>query len=202
MVITFVDVSQLQVNQAEFLESQKELRRQARRLRTTTDVTPTMIAYVNSDLRYEFVNQRFAERFGRLPSELIGMAVPENLGPRTFAKVKPRIEAALRGEKSTFELEFQLPENNGRSVQGSELTCRKSRMNGKVVGYHVFGIDITERKRSALAEERLRLAAEAAGFGTYQIDLVTRANLLVRRIQETGRRRKRCGPEDSSRRGR
>ena len=51
IVITFVDVTILQVRQAELLESQKELKQQTRRLRTITDATPTMIAYVNADLR-------------------------------------------------------------------------------------------------------------------------------------------------------
>jgi two-component system CheB/CheR fusion protein len=172
LVITFVDVSALQESQAELLESQQKLQQQVRRLRTITDATPTMIAYVNTDLRYEFVNQRFAERFGRPASELIGMSVVDHLDDERFAEFEPRLEAALRGETSVFDTELQLPGNGG--VLYKEVTCVPDvDQESTVVGCHVFAIDITERKHSALAEERLRLAAEAAGFGTYQIDLIT-----------------------------
>jgi two-component system CheB/CheR fusion protein len=172
IVVTFVDVTSLQVNQDELLESKRQLEQQARRLKTITDATPTMIAYVDTELRYKFVNQRYAKRFGKAPTDLIGTQVAENLGPEEFAEVQPRLQEALRGKQSTFELELQLPGTN--DVIFKEVTYVPDfEDDTSVVGCHVFAIDVTERKRSALAEERLRLAAEAAGFGTYQIDLVT-----------------------------
>ncbi len=172
MVITFVDVSALQESQTELLKSQQQLQQQVRRLKTITDATPTMIAYVNTELCYEFVNQRYADRFGKSPSELIGANVAANMDAEKYAEVMPRLKAALRGEKSVFDFELQLPDNGG--VLFKEVTCVPDvDDDATVVGCHIFAIDITERKHSALAEERLRLAAEAAGFGTYQIDLIT-----------------------------
>ncbi|QDT11148.1 response regulator [Planctomycetes bacterium K23_9] len=175
IAITFTEVSQLCASYDALSQSHAESLRFARRLKTITDATPTMIAYVNADLRYELVNKRHAERFGKSPDEVRGQKVIDTIGEKNFSIVKPYMDAALRGEGVTFEFELQTLEHP-EAIFKKVTYVPDVDATHTVVGFHVFATDITDQRNTlekvTLAEERLRLAAEAAGFGTYQIDLV------------------------------
>jgi len=90
------------------------------------------------------------------------------------------IPRALRGEAVT-NAEYTLRrKDTGETWIGSYSFAPIRDKDGKIVGVVVVARDITDRKRvdDALreSEERLRLAAQAANFGTYDYDLV--ANTL------------------------
>ncbi|MCO8124899.1 response regulator [Stieleria sp. TO1_6] len=185
MVLLFLDVTRLQVGQDERAETLQQLTRHAQRLRGITDATPSMIAYVNSELRYEFVNQRYADRFQRPPEALLCKTVEEVLGPQNFSQVKPHLHAALRGEKRVFELELQLP-GNGKWVFKEVTYVPDVGPSGSVDGCYVFAIDVTERRRSAIeiadreqrlaaVTQRMALAIESAGMGSFEWDPETDA---------------------------
>ena len=168
IAITFNDVTPFQTNCDELLKSRTESRRLAERLKAVTDVTPVMIAYVDADQCYEFVNKRYAERFGQSPEDILGRCVAETIGPENYAVVGPHLRRALQGERVTFE--FKL---NG--VRDAEPIFKEVTYvpdfdgRGNVTGCHVFAIDITKQQNTLeqvkLAEERLeeaRRVAEAA----------------------------------------
>ncbi|NND96413.1 MAG: response regulator [Pirellulaceae bacterium] len=180
IAITFVDVTRFYVSQDEVLCSHNELEQQSRRLNTITDATPAMIAYVSTDLRYEFVNQRYADQFGKTPQELRGQDVAGTLGNDSFGEVKRYLEASLSGTQSTFKTELQI-QRDGSNVFEEVTFVPDTDDAGVVVGCHIFAIDITERKHSELAiadreerlaavTERMSLAMEAAGMGSFEWD--------------------------------
>lgn len=76
-------------------------------LRTIADHYPAAIAHVigrDEQLKYGFVNQRYAAMYGRHPSEVIGRHPREVLGAEIFEKAQTNMQRALNGEIVQFDL--------------------------------------------------------------------------------------------------
>src|SRR5690606_34151723 len=71
-------------------------------LRLSTDSAPLLISFIDRNLRYRFVNQRYADWFSRSRSEIIGRSVQEVIGPEAFEAALPHIEGALRGNQVRY----------------------------------------------------------------------------------------------------
>ena len=125
-------------------------------LRLVTDSLPVMIAYVDRDERFLFVNKTCTDWYARPREQLIGRHVGELLENR-YEDYKPHIEAVLSGKKAAFERTVSYPDGRERSVQ--VLYVPSFYEAGEVVGFFVLCEDITERKRSqqALRERESRL---------------------------------------------
>ena len=127
------------------VEAQRQLEQRERQLQTITDAVPAMIAYIDADRRYRFVNLGFAQEFGRSADELIGKRVEEVLGEENYAEVKPRLDAALAGEPQRYELNLRpshLPEPRFKEV----TYVPDHKKGGVVEGCYALFMDITERK--------------------------------------------------------
>ncbi len=129
-------------------------------VRQITDSLPLRIAYLDRELRFRFVNQAHAERFGRPREEILGRTRRELTGGRSDAAVHAPVTAVLAGEPQRFEFE--------ETVHG-ELRRIESRLipdvgeAGEVRGFYSTGIDITER---AAAEKSLRVLSDIVGNST------------------------------------
>ncbi|MGE5537138.1 MAG: PAS domain-containing protein [Gemmatimonas sp.] len=119
-----------------------------RLIRLVADNVPMLIAYVDRNLRYRFVNRVTERWMGQPATEFIGRTVAEMLPPLFYERSKPRIAAALRGEAQTFE-EFR---TYGDGVERWASVTYVPVAEG-AGGYLVVVADITGRKR---AEARLR----------------------------------------------
>ncbi|MBL8478450.1 MAG: response regulator [Sterolibacteriaceae bacterium] len=137
-------------------------------LQQLIDTIPGQIAYLNSDLRYEFANKAYREWFGRSSDEMKGIHLCDLLGEELFQKSLPFVQSALRGETVSFlrtspELGGEtvyLRANYVPDVQGNEVRG-------------IFGLffDITDLKAAQMQLERLNeqlklrtLQAEAANI--------------------------------------
>jgi PAS domain S-box-containing protein len=120
-------------------------------LRLITNALPMIIGYVDTELRYRFVNQLYAERLARPPEQIIGQTVAEVLGIEAFNYIEPRMRAALAGDMSSFEEPILFPDGNRRQ---SEVTYIPDVGEDDVVrGFYILVIDHTDLKR---VEEKLR----------------------------------------------
>ncbi len=91
---------------------------------------------------------------GRRQEDLIGAPIVDVLGKAAFEKIRPRVEAVLRGE--TVEFEDEIPYLSGvRHVRVSYVPERD--VKNKVIGWIASIVDITERIR---ANEALRKSEE------------------------------------------
>ncbi|MEQ8234014.1 MAG: PAS domain-containing protein, partial [Gammaproteobacteria bacterium] len=72
------------------------------------DHLPALVAYVDSDLRYRYVNQRFRDWYGLPTSWFVGRRVEDVVGAETFAITGKLMRRALAGE----ELAFDYPRRN------------------------------------------------------------------------------------------
>jgi PAS domain S-box-containing protein len=72
-------------------------------LQAIMDGMPAMIGYWNRELYCEFVNQTYAEWFGRSAERVIGMRMQELIGERLFQLNAHHVEQALAGHRQRFE---------------------------------------------------------------------------------------------------
>ncbi len=113
-------------------------------LSTVTNAIPAMVAYVDKNQRYRFINKQ-REEFWNTPSgSVIGHTVEEVRGAAAYAGVKQYIERALNGE--TVEFERDLTEHGVPKVVRSTFVPHIGK-SGEVLGYLVLAYDVTERAR-------------------------------------------------------
>ena len=143
------EVGSLTVAFNEMLEriqaSDSALRASEAQFRLVTDESPVLLAQVDREFRYKFVNQPYAARYGRRPEEVVGRHALEIVGPELFARALPYLEQACAGKRVQYELELPGPGNEVRWSH-AEYTPEKNAA-GEVVGLLAVHTDITERKK-------------------------------------------------------
>ncbi|HXG66040.1 MAG TPA: PAS domain S-box protein [Blastocatellia bacterium] len=130
--------------------AEEALRDSQKQLQLITDYAPVYIAQCDSEGRYQFVNLRYAERFGLKCEDIIGKRIPEVLGDQAYQAIKPYVEAALGGQPVDFEIEVPYQGGGSRYMHCAYAPDIEG---GEVRGLVAAITDITERKR---AEEELR----------------------------------------------
>ncbi len=135
-------------------------------LRTVADALPSLIAFVDRDRCYRFANRAYEAWFGRPLSDVVGKPVIEVVGPAAYALRADGIERALRGEEVRMELPWPHPDGRHRDAEIRYMPRRDAA--GDIDGFHIFVLDITERKvtenllSDRVAERTAALEAEIA----------------------------------------
>ncbi len=119
-------------------------------LRLITDAIPTLIGFVDRDLRYRFANKAYETWTGSARSKAIGKSMQEVHGKEAFALHQDAIERTLEGALVRKEISWPRPDGSRREAEVRYLPRRDD--HGAVDGFHIFAFDVTERK---LVEEEL-----------------------------------------------
>jgi PAS domain S-box-containing protein len=147
------------------------VREAAERVVFAASAVPALLGYVDSDVRYGWVNEGYRRWFGRPLEAIIGRHVSEMLGAETWAVVRPHIERALAGEEVTFENRAAVGDGAMRDVRVSYVPHRDD--TGHVRGLVVLVADISEMKaveRALRRSERMLEQAEAAAqVGSWEL---------------------------------
>lgn len=122
-------------------------------LRNITDAVPGLVAYWDKDLRCRFANSSHAAWYGRAHGSLIGAHMREVMGPELFERKRPHVEAALAGQRLSFETGVQDAQGAVRHHLNHYLPDHDA--TGQVLGLFVLSVDVSELKT---AEAELRLA--------------------------------------------
>ena len=106
-----------------------------------TDALPILVARVDRDLRFTYVNKAYERLLGRSRTELVGHKLDEILGAGDMAGAQPYIKRVFLGETVTFERSLYVTALGKRVLRGTFTPDTSD--NGQVVGYFVLGQDIT-----------------------------------------------------------
>lgn len=136
-------------------QAEEKLRQSETQLRVITDAMPALIAFVDADLRYKFVNKTYTEWFGHGPEEIIGKTVREVVGEAAFGAVESALQRVFAGEAFRFEQWMPYKDGGARFVSVNYIPNKTE--TGAVNGYYALVQDITERKK---AEDALRESEE------------------------------------------
>ncbi|MET0321852.1 MAG: diguanylate cyclase [Duganella sp.] len=128
---------------------EQQIAASARRLRMVADNLPVLIAYLDQECRFQFVNATFEHWFGADPAWLIGRPLVDGIGAWHHQVALPYLAQAYRGQVATYELKAM--------VQNAERTLETTFVpelaeDGNVVGIYALTHDTTRLKD---IEERL-----------------------------------------------
>ena len=137
----------------------RELAETEQRQRMILDELPAQIAYVGADLRYRFVNRRYAQMFYQPKRMLVGKTLFEVMGEAMYAELRPSIERTLNGEECDLEYSF---ERNGRRLITKRKLIPEFDSSGRVQAILNLSLDITAEKE---AERKLTEAQRMSAVG-------------------------------------
>lgn len=122
------------------------LKRSENELRLVTDALPVLIAFVDIEHRIKFVNNASERWFYQPASDLIGQYLDNLLTERTNDASFELIINALNGDHIHCELLW--PHLDGKRREAEVRFLPRLTQNAMIDGFHLFVMDITDRKMS------------------------------------------------------
>jgi len=141
-------------------KSDSAVRASEAQFRLVTNHAPVLLAHLDREYRYRFVNKPYASVLGREPEEIVGKRAVEVLGPAQFEAERSHMEKVLAGEPVQFELETANAQNEQRWSY-VEYTPEKDSA-GRTIGFVAVHTDVTSRKRAEIEMQQARDEALAA----------------------------------------
>jgi diguanylate cyclase (GGDEF)-like protein/PAS domain S-box-containing protein len=123
--------------------SQQRVSQSQDELRTITDNIPAMVAFVDCDMRYRFVNRNYERWLGLKPEDMIGRTAAEVYGETGYATLYPGLARALDGQ--TFAVDHHLSSATlGKGRWFNIMYMPKVGSDGNVSGVYILSNDITD----------------------------------------------------------
>ncbi len=113
------------------------------KFRTIADNVPELFCFINTNLEYEFVNEKYKIQIGKPLQELIGKKI-ENVIDSTFKISYPYMQRALNGEKVRFEVE---PVVNGEKKVQLVNYVPSYDKNKIITGFYALIQDLTDYRK-------------------------------------------------------
>lgn len=148
--------------------SEEEARRQLAHIEAIYATAPAGLCFVDTDLRYQSINDRLAQMNGKSVKEVLGRTLREVVPDRAEA-IEPLYRRVIDTGQPILNVELSLPARTGEVQHFLVSYYPVKNRERRVLGVNVVVVDITERKRIEETLERLlrqekasREAAEAA----------------------------------------
>lgn len=145
------------------------------RLRMITDNLPALVSYLDTGLRYRFVNHTYTEWFHHTGGEFVGRTLREVMGEEGYAIVGPAAERALKGETVSYRRRL-LVRGEPRIIESTLIP--DFGFDGGVTGLYVLAHDITAllhtkdelRALNLQLEERVRQRTAALALSNRELE--------------------------------
>lgn len=124
-------------------------------LETLTNNAPAGFLFLDSEMRYRFVNTKLAEMNGLPAGSHIGL-IPEQVVPALAAQSRAVFEEVMRTGQPVFDHEFtgETPQAPGQIRSWSESWYPVRTCDGRLLGVGAVIIETTEKKRTLEALRR------------------------------------------------
>ena len=128
------------------VRAEKSFQRSEQHLRLITDALPVLIAYIDRQQCYRYINRTYETWYGKSRSHIIGKPMTELWGEINYQKLAPYIKTVLAGKAVTFESHPTTEQGNAYWIDATYIPDFNS--DGEVKGFFSLVDDITERKIS------------------------------------------------------
>jgi PAS domain S-box-containing protein len=142
-VLTFTDITRRK-------RTEEALRDGERRIRLITDAMPALIAYVDAEERYQFVNEPYRQWLDRPVAAILGRKMGDLLTAELYDRRKDFVDRALAGEMVEFEVELT-PSGAHEPRYGHVSFVPHLSDDKRRLGFFTLMQDITERRRTDAA---------------------------------------------------
>jgi PAS domain S-box-containing protein len=122
-------------------------------LQLISDNAPSLVGYVDRDCIYRLAGRRHEQFLGKPRSEIVGHHAREVIGEAAWARVRDKVEEAMRGQPVSFEMEVPLADVGSHWLNVSYIPHFDARE--ELVGFAVFTTDVDERRRNEDAQRLL-----------------------------------------------
>ncbi len=129
----------------------KDLRESDEYLHLIADAIPALVAYVDKNHTYRFVNQSFEDWFGKSTDQIIGRHLSALVGPHAYEVIREYSNIALSGERTTYEM--WMPYADGKRYVSASYVP-DIQLDGSVPGFFVLVSDLTARKEAEVEVQR------------------------------------------------
>ncbi|MFT5489056.1 MAG: PAS domain S-box-containing protein, partial [Alphaproteobacteria bacterium] len=119
------------------------------------DATPALIAYIDNQERYRYVNATYAKWFGLSTDTMMGQTVKDVVNPAAYAVFSKAMGKAMDGDVITFPNVLELDGGEERHVEARIVP--QTGPDGSVIGCFLLVLDISER---IVADDALRRSEE------------------------------------------
>ncbi|MCE4058927.1 diguanylate cyclase [Pandoraea sputorum] len=138
---TFRTMMEQLSERTEALEMSREAARaNVRRMQEVADRVPYLVAFLDGDERFAFVNRACEVRLRRARDRILGVTARELLGPSLYREFAPHLARAFAGEVATFVWDF----GEDSAYRCFEVSYQPEWATHNVLaGVHVFVRDIT-----------------------------------------------------------
>jgi len=161
---------------SERVRADAALKESEARFRHLADHAPMMVWTTDATGQTDYLSRSWYEFTGQTPETGLGRLWAAALHPDDRPAVA-RLFAERAARREPFEVELRIRRADGAWRWLLDAACPRFAEDGRFLGYVGSLLDITERREVETAlrasEERLRLAQEAAGLGTFDWDLET-----------------------------
>ena len=127
---------------------------------------PVYMALLDRNLRYQFVNKAYEQRFRPSDDGYIGKSVKDLVPADMFTKVEPKLKEALQGSTVKFHYEVDYTGDDGE-VRFNKSSYIPRIEQGEVTGVYVCVQDVTRQRRTL---ETLRLLHEVTADSELLLD--------------------------------
>lgn len=153
------------------LRTEASLRQSEEEYRIITDAVPALILFLDTEVRFRFVNAAIKSWFGVDPKDAKGKHLAEVIGAQAYTKIEGMIKRALSGERVAFERIMPYAHGNPRHVRADYVPYIDG---GRVRGFFALVSDISFLRASEEAlsksEHQFRTLFEHLPVGAALVD--------------------------------